>query len=169
MEKKSKFTLNDFHLSYEVHQLVKFFYIISFAWNVNKWHDRTSILNITANLMGLVVDKHKCKLDGFSCWHASNASCTWNILQIMLCSVFSRTCFELNSDNDRSICKEQYKGYIKATNLLPATSTNLIATAMQGSISKVVNALIRKDEDSEPIPKLERRTSTPACSRICGV
>lgn len=68
-----------------------------------------------------------------------------------------------------SICKEQYKGYIKATNLLPATSTNLIATAMQGSISKVVNALIRKDADSEPIPKLERRTSTPACSRICGV
>lgn len=47
--------------------------------------------------------------------------------------------------------------------LLPDTSMNLIATAILGSIKKFVNALMRKDAESDPIPRLESRTSTPAC------
>lgn len=50
--------------------------------------------------------------------------------------------------------------------LLPETSMSLMATAIQGSISRVVTALISKDADDELIPKFERRIPTPACSRI---
>jgi len=34
---------------------------------------------------------------------------------------------------------------------------SLMATAIQGSINKVVTALIRKDEEVEPRPRFERR------------
>jgi len=34
---------------------------------------------------------------------------------------------------------------------------SLMAMAIQGSINKVVTALIRKDEEVEPRPRLERR------------
>jgi len=43
---------------------------------------------------------------------------------------------------------------------------SFMATPIQGSIKKVVKALIRNDADSEPMPISERRTSTPASSRI---
>lgn len=46
--------------------------------------------------------------------------------------------------------------------LLPETSMNRIATAIEGSIKRLVNALIRKDAESDPRPRLERRTDTPA-------
>jgi hypothetical protein len=52
------------------------------------------------------------------------------------------------------------------SNLLPDISTSLIAIPMLGSISKVVKALIRIDAEDELSPMLERRTPTPACSRI---
>jgi len=58
------------------------------------------------------------------------------------------------------IVKEQ-KAY-----LLPETSMSFMAKAIQGSINKVVRALIRNDADSEPMPISERRISTPASSRI---
>ena len=44
-----------------------------------------------------------------------------------------------------------------------------MATAMQGSISSVVMALMRMEAASELTPRLENITSTPACSKICGV
>ncbi|GER29356.1 NIMA-related serine/threonine kinase 1, partial [Striga asiatica] len=47
-----------------------------------------------------------------------------------------------------------------------ATSMNLIATAILGSIRKLVKALMRNDAESDPMPRLERRTPTPACCRI---
>lgn len=50
--------------------------------------------------------------------------------------------------------------------LRPEMSMSLMATPMQGSINKVVNALMRNEADSEPSPMFERRTSTPASSRI---
>jgi hypothetical protein len=43
---------------------------------------------------------------------------------------------------------------------------NLMAIPMLGSINKVVKALIRIDAKDELRPMLERRTPTPACSRI---
>jgi hypothetical protein len=43
---------------------------------------------------------------------------------------------------------------------------SLIAIPMLGSISNVVKALIRIDAEAELRPMLERRTLTPACSRI---
>lgn len=46
---------------------------------------------------------------------------------------------------------------------------SFMPTPMQGSISKVVKALMRNEAELVPRPKLERRTSTPASSRICGV
>jgi hypothetical protein len=53
--------------------------------------------------------------------------------------------------------------------LLPDISISLIAKPMLGSMSKVVRELIKMDAEAELRPKLERRTDTPACSRICGV
>ena len=53
--------------------------------------------------------------------------------------------------------------------LLPATSISRIATAILGSINKVVIPLISSDAEDELMPMLERRTPTPACSRIWGV
>lgn len=50
--------------------------------------------------------------------------------------------------------------------LLPETSMSLIATAIAGSINKVVIALISRDAEDELRPKFERRTPTPAWSRI---
>lgn len=47
--------------------------------------------------------------------------------------------------------------------LLPEISINLIAIPMLGSIKSVVNPLIRREAESEPIPIFDRRTSTPAC------
>jgi len=41
-----------------------------------------------------------------------------------------------------------------------------MAKPIEGSINKVVTALIRKDEDVELRPKSARRTATPASSRI---
>jgi len=46
---------------------------------------------------------------------------------------------------------------------------SLIATAIAGNITKVVNALISKDAEEELIPMFDSRIPTPACSRICGV
>jgi len=43
---------------------------------------------------------------------------------------------------------------------------SLMATAIQGSINKVVMALISRDVEAELRPRFERRTPTPACSRI---
>lgn len=57
----------------------------------------------------------------------------------------------------------------KVCYLRPEMSINLIATAIEGSINNVVRPLISKDAEEEPIPKFERRTPTPAFSRICGV
>jgi hypothetical protein len=56
------------------------------------------------------------------------------------------------------------KGY-----LLPERSISLMAKPMLGSINKVVRELIKMDADAELRPRFERRTATPACSRICGV
>jgi len=67
---------------------------------------------------------------------------------------------EINGSMRRG-CRDKY--------LLPEMSMSLIATAIQGSIKKVVNALIRNDAEVAPIPRSERRTSTPASSRIWGV
>lgn len=53
--------------------------------------------------------------------------------------------------------------------LLPEMSISLIATAMEGSINKVVMALMSKEAEAELMPMLERRTPTPACSSIWGV
>ena len=50
--------------------------------------------------------------------------------------------------------------------LLPDISISLMATPMLGSMSKVVRELIKMDADAELRPRLERRTATPACSRI---
>jgi hypothetical protein len=50
--------------------------------------------------------------------------------------------------------------------LLPEISMSLMATAIQGSINNVVRALISRDVEAELRPKFERRTPTPACSRI---
>jgi hypothetical protein len=50
--------------------------------------------------------------------------------------------------------------------LLPEISISLMATAIEGSINKVVSALISRDEEAELMPKFERRTPTPASSRI---
>lgn len=58
---------------------------------------------------------------------------------------------------------------MEANYLLPEMSMSLIATAMEGSINKVVMALISKEAEAEPMPMLERRTPTPACLRIWGV
>jgi hypothetical protein len=52
------------------------------------------------------------------------------------------------------------------SNLLPDISMSLIAIPMLGSISKVVKALMRIDAEEELRPMFERRTPTPACSRI---
>jgi hypothetical protein len=53
------------------------------------------------------------------------------------------------------------------SNLIPDISMNLMAIPMLGSINKVVKALIRIDAKDEQLrPMLERRTPTPACSRI---
>lgn len=52
------------------------------------------------------------------------------------------------------------------TYLLPETSISLMAKPIQGSINKVVKALIRNDADAEPMPIFSRRTATPASSRI---
>jgi len=52
------------------------------------------------------------------------------------------------------------------TNLLPEISISLMATPMDGSINKVVRTLIRIDVESELMPMFERRTPTPACSKI---
>lgn len=43
---------------------------------------------------------------------------------------------------------------------------SLMATAMHGSINNVVIALISKDEEAALMPIFDRRTPTPACSRI---
>lgn len=52
------------------------------------------------------------------------------------------------------------------TYLLPDVSISLMPMPIQGSIRKVVNALIRNEAEFELRPMLERRTSTPASSRI---
>jgi hypothetical protein len=62
------------------------------------------------------------------------------------------------------MCKQKEINY-----LLPERSISLMAKPMLGSISKVVRELIKMDADAELRPRLERRTATPACSRICGV
>ena len=54
----------------------------------------------------------------------------------------------------------------QGANLLPATSMNLMAIPIDGSINKVTRALIRMDDEVLLIPRFERRTPTPACSRI---
>lgn len=51
-------------------------------------------------------------------------------------------------------------------NLLPEKSMNLMATLIAGSINKVTKELIRMDVEVELRPRFERRTPTPACSRI---
>jgi len=43
---------------------------------------------------------------------------------------------------------------------------NLMAIPIDGSINKVTRALIRMDDEVLLIPRFERRTPTPACSRI---
>ena len=58
---------------------------------------------------------------------------------------------------------------VSRTYLLPAISTSLMAIAMDGNINKVVIALISKDADAELMPIFDRRTPTPASSRIWGV
>lgn len=50
--------------------------------------------------------------------------------------------------------------------LRPERSMSLIATAIAGNITKVVNALISRDDEEELIPKFDSRIPTPACSRI---
>lgn len=50
--------------------------------------------------------------------------------------------------------------------LLPDTSMSLMATTMAGSMSNVVKPLMRNDAEMELSPRLERRISTPARSRI---
>ena len=50
--------------------------------------------------------------------------------------------------------------------LLPEISISRMATAIHGSINKVVIVLIRKDADVELRPRFDRRKPTPACSRI---
>lgn len=58
------------------------------------------------------------------------------------------------------------KTMLRVKYLLPAISMSFMARAIQGSINKVVNALMRKDADVVLRPKFERRTETPASSRI---
>lgn len=50
--------------------------------------------------------------------------------------------------------------------LLPVISIRFIARAMQGSIKTVVRALMRRDEEVELMPIFDKRTETPAFSRI---
>jgi len=65
------------------------------------------------------------------------------------------------------IHRENYRpGKKQKAYLLPETSMSFMAKPIQGSIKKVVKALIRNDADSEPMPTSDRRTSTPASSRI---
>lgn len=66
-----------------------------------------------------------------------------------------------NMVNLKSEIKEEDVYY-----LLPAMSISLIATPMLGSINNVVKPLIRKEAESDRRPKCDRRTPTPACSRI---
>ena len=61
--------------------------------------------------------------------------------------------------------RKDKKGNTKP-NLLPDISMSLIAIPMLGSISKVVKALIRIDAEDALRPMFDRRTPTPACSRI---
>jgi hypothetical protein len=53
--------------------------------------------------------------------------------------------------------------------LRPETSMSRMARPMHGNIRKVVRALMRIDAESELIPRFDRRTPTPACSKIWGV
>lgn len=55
------------------------------------------------------------------------------------------------------------------THLLPATSISLMAMPIDGSINRVVRPLMRIDAEVELRPKFDKRTATPACSRIWGV
>lgn len=87
---------------------------------------------------------------------------------------FNRISRNKSTKVDKTRCKnvqderirQRQKDRRKRNHLLPETSMSLMATAIQGSINKVVNALMRNEADSEPIPRSERRTSTPASSRI---
>lgn len=50
--------------------------------------------------------------------------------------------------------------------LLPEVSISLMAMPIDGSINKVVRALMRIEAEVEPRPKFDKRIATPACSRI---
>ena len=64
--------------------------------------------------------------------------------------------------------KTQNQGFLyeEENYLLPLTSISLMAKPIEGSINKVVRPLMSSDADSEPMPIFDRRTPTPACSRI---
>jgi hypothetical protein len=63
-----------------------------------------------------------------------------------------------------SLCKGKEES--TKSDLLPDISMSLIAMPMLGSISKVVRALMRIDAEEALRPRFDRRTPTPACSRI---